>query len=249
MVCHTSIFSAEKYLLRNISVGGVVVWDNSDKVWCNILEIKRMRSQGSHHHPALNKERRRQYGLCSQGDYSIDPRIYLPIEVCSTISFQSREDLIYFHYWPKLWGFPRLHSRALLSRVDSRYFAWNTWSRTTNLPSIMQPCRKLLRLLKVTFFLLHFEYNFDSVDRKEVGCYNYLLDWIWFDLAPQQTWKGPSLKMSFFLNIKGLWQITKYVEVSLVFQQLNKTYYKKIENQKPLPSELYTQKFSQHFDL
>ena len=123
-VWNTSVFP-EKYLLRNISVGGVV-WDNSDKVWCNILEMKRMRSQGSHHHPALNKERRRQYGLCSQGDYSIDPRIYLPIEVCSTISFQSRENLIYFHYWPKLWGFPRLHSRALLSRVDSRYFAWNT---------------------------------------------------------------------------------------------------------------------------
>ena len=77
--------------------------------------------------------------------------------------------------------------------------------RTTNLPSIMQPCGKLLRHLKVTF-LMHFEYKFDSVDRKEVGCYNYLLDWIWFDLAPQQTWKGPSLKVLFFLNIKGLWQ-------------------------------------------
>ena len=204
MVCHTSIFSDEKYLLRNISVGGVVVWDNSDKVWCNILEIKRMRSQGSHHHPALNKERRRQYGLCSQGDYSIDPRIYLPIEVCSTISFQSREDLIYFHYWPKLWGFPRLHSRALLSRVDSRYFAWNTWE-----PLICHLlCSHVENFWDIwrSRFLMHFEYKFDSLDRKEVGCYNYLLDWIWFDLAPQQTWKGPSLKVSFFLNIKGLWQ-------------------------------------------
>ena len=189
--------------MRNISVGGVV-WDNSDKVWCNILEIKRMRSQGSHHHPALNKERRRQYGLCSQGDYSIDPRIYLPIEVCSTISFQSREDLIYFHYWPKLWGFPRLRSRALLSRVDSRYFAWNTWE-----PLICHLlCSHVENFWDIwrSRFLMHFEYKFDSLDRKEVGCYNYLLDWIWFDLAPQKTWKGPSLKVSFFLNIKGLWQ-------------------------------------------
>ena len=186
-----SVFS-EKYLLRNISVGGVV-WDNSDKVWCNILEIKRMRSQGSHHHPALNKERRRQYGLCSQGDYSIDPRIYLPIEVCSTISFQSREDLIYFHYWPKLWGFPRLHSRAPLSRVDSRYFAWNTWE-----PLICHLlCSHVENFWDIwrSRFLMHFEYKFDSLDRKEVGCYNYLLDWIWFDLASQQTWNGPSLKV------------------------------------------------------
>ena len=198
MVWNTSVF-----LLRNISVGGVV-WDNSDKVWCNILEIKRMRSQGSHHHPALNKERRRQYGLCSQGDYSIDPRIYLPIEVCSTISFQSREDLIYFHYWPKLWGFPRLRSRALLSRVDSRYFAWNTWE-----PLICHLlCSHVENFWDIwrSRFLMHFEYKFDSLDRKEVGCYNYLLDWIWFDLAPQQTWKGPSLKVLFFSNIKGLWQ-------------------------------------------
>ena len=150
MVCHTSIFPDEKYLLRNISVGGVVVWDNSDKVWCNILEIKRMRSQGSHHHPALNKERRRQYGLCSQGDYSIDPRIYLPIEVCSTISFQSREDLIYFHYWPKLWGFfsPSQQGAFFKSRFS---ILCMEYLRTTNLPSIMQPCGKLLRHLKVTF--------------------------------------------------------------------------------------------------
>ena len=36
--------------------------------------------------PALNKEKRRQYGLCSQGDYSIDAGIYLPIQLCITIS-------------------------------------------------------------------------------------------------------------------------------------------------------------------
>ena len=38
-----------------------------------------------------------------------------------------------------------------------------------------------------------------------------------------------------FLKHKG--SVTKIVEVSLDLQWLNKTYYKKIENQKPPPSE------------
>ena len=59
--------------------------------------------------------------------------------------------------------------------------------------------------------------------------------------------KGAEFESVIFLKHKG--SLTKYVEVSLDFQQLNKTYYEKIENQKPLPSELYTHKFSQHFDL
>ena len=148
-VWNTSVFP-EKYLLRNISVGGVV-WDNSDKVWCNILEMKRMRSQGSHHHPALNKERRRQYGLCSQGDYSIDPRIYLPIEVCSTISFSVawRPDIFSLLAKTLRFSSPSQQGAFVKSRFSilcMEYF------RTTNLPSIMQPCGKLLRHLKVTLF-------------------------------------------------------------------------------------------------
>ena len=221
MVGHTSIFSAEKYLLRNISVGGVVVWDNSDKVWCNILEIKRMRSQGSHHHPALNKERRRQYGLCSQGDYSIDPRIYLPIEVCSTISFQSREDLIYFHYWPKLWGFPRLRSRALLSRVDSRYFAWNTWEPLI-CHLLCSHVENFWDIWRSRFFYAFWIQIWFS--RPEGGRVLQLFAWlnlIWFGSTADM--KGTEFESVIFLKHKG--SVTKYVEVSLDFQQLNKTYY------------------------
>ena len=64
-VWNTSVFP-EKYLLRNISVGGVV-WDNSDKVWCNILEMKRMRSQGSHHHPLWTKKGDANMGFVLRG--------------------------------------------------------------------------------------------------------------------------------------------------------------------------------------
>ena len=50
-----------------------------------------------------------------------------------------------------------------------------------------------------------------------------------------------------FLKHKG--SVTKYVEVSLDFRWLNKTFDKIIENQKPLPSELYTLNFHNIFNL
>ena len=72
--------------------------------------------------PALNKEKRRQYGLCSQGDYSIDAGIYLPIQLCITIS-----GFLFFSLClPKLRAVPRPHSMGPLSGVDSRYIALNT---------------------------------------------------------------------------------------------------------------------------
>ena len=76
--------------------------------------------------PSLNKERRRQYGLCSQGDYSIDPRIYLPIEL---FTFSPAKISFFWHVCRKLRSNdgPRPHSMAPLSRVDSRYIALNTW--------------------------------------------------------------------------------------------------------------------------
>ena len=76
--------------------------------------------------PALNKEKRRQYGLCSQGDYSIDPRIYLPIEL---FTFSPVKISFFCHVCRKLrWNDgPRPRSMAPLSRVDSRYIALNTW--------------------------------------------------------------------------------------------------------------------------
>ena len=193
MVWTKSVLS-EKYLLRNISVDGGVVWDNSDKVWCNILEIKRMRSQGSHHHPALNKERRRQYGLCSQGDYSIDPRIYLPIEVCSTISFSVvwRPDIFSLLAKTVRFSSPSQQGAFVKSRFS---ILCMEYLRTTNLPSIMQPCGKLLRHLKVTFFNAFWIRIWFC--RPEGGRVLQLFAWlnlIWFG-TPQQTWNGPSLKV------------------------------------------------------
>ena len=181
MVWTKSVLS-EKYLLRNISVDGGVVWDNSDKVWCNILEMKRMRSQGSHHYPLWTKKGDANMGFVLRGIIQLIQESICQLKSVLPFHFQSCEDLIYFHSWPKLWGFPRLHSRALLSRVDSRYFAWNTWE-----PLICHLlCSHVENFWDIwrSRFLMHFEYKFDSVDRKEVGCYNYLLDGIWFDLEP-----------------------------------------------------------------
>ena len=91
--------------IKRVDIFGIVgiIEDNSD---CDHfpgvqypVEIRRITSQGSHHHPALNKEKRRQYGLCSQGDYSIDPRIYLPIEL---FSFSPAKIYFFSHVCRKL---------------------------------------------------------------------------------------------------------------------------------------------------
>ena len=99
--------------------------------------------------PALNKEKRRQYGLCSQGDYSIDAGIYLPIQLCITIS-----GFLFFPMFAKTASCSSSSQHGAF--VRSRFSIHSTeYLMSSNLPCIIQ-------LLSKAFQTIHAELRNNS---------------------------------------------------------------------------------------